>query len=116
MNVSMSPTRITIQRERIMRLEGATASDFPVGTVVPADREQGTPRLIVVSIDPDGTPVGELTRQRAAKSVGPTPAQIAESARLQADYDRWAADQRAHGGSVHMADVGDMGSLRDLDW
>ncbi len=97
-------------------MEGATASDFPVGTIVPANREAVIPRMIVVSIEPDGTPVGEPTRKRAAKSTGPTPAQIAESARLQADYDRWAADQRAHGGSVHMADVGDMGSLRDLDW
>ena len=32
------------------------------------------------------------------------------------DVARWAADQRAHGGSVHMADVGDMGSLRDSGW
>lgn len=99
-----------------MRMEGAIASDFPIGTIVPADREQGTPRLLVVSIDPDGTPVGEPTRKRAAKPAGPKPAQIAESARLRADYDRWATDQRAHGGSVHMADVGDMGSLRDSGW
>lgn len=99
-----------------MRLEGLLAADLPIGTIIPADREQGTPRLLVVRIDPDGTPVGEPTRKRAPKPIGPTPEQIAESARLRADYERWAADKRARSESVHMADGGDMGSLRDMDW
>lgn len=95
-----------------MRLEGAVASQFPIGTIVPADREQGTPRLLVVSIDPDGTPVGEPTRRRGPRPPASDPRIIAEQKAAYQAHLRWRAEQPAEDPNYKP----DYGSLRDGDW
>jgi len=95
-----------------MRLEGAVASQFPIGAIVPANREQGTPRLLVVSIDTDGTPVGEPTRRRGPKPPAPDPRIIAEQEAAYQAHLRWRATQPAED-PQHTPDYG---SLRDSGW
>lgn len=93
-----------------IRMVGATASNYPIGTIVRADREQGTPRLLVVRIDPDGTPVGVPTKKREKKPPLPS------SEFLAAEAARLARQAAENPGPYPYTGPTDHGSLRDMDW